>query len=109
MAEPDAGAAAASTGRSPLADRVRAEMADFDDPTYASEFASVEHIEDNSVLVTDWARRVWYVQRDMNPLEPPVVLCNGRHAVPGSVLEQWSPALFSAPWLLMLMQVIHVE
>ncbi len=89
--------------------RIRREMAEFDHPSYSSEFTWVHHCSDNSVTVTLINGKTYIVTRCSDFLKPPTIhdlydLSSSPIDLSSSCAQDnYSPAYTSAKWLLMLL------
>ena len=93
-----------------IEERRRWELTQFFDADYASEWKCVVQKDNQTVEVQDLQGQPWTVVRDLQFLErPPKVFRNGIDVDPNQSFKgEWSPALTSTKWLLMMMQLTFV-
>jgi hypothetical protein len=82
--------------------RIEAEMNEFDDPVYASEFQDVIHVNDNTVRVTHTNGKVYEIHRNRDIIASPPNILNVNTNAKLDNCGVWYPSLTSLRWFLML-------
>lgn len=87
--------------RNTLVNRLIAEMSQFDEEDYKTEFSKVIHIDENTVSVSLINGKTYTVHRDLEFLQrAPTIRDENGNLIACDCA--WSPAFTSAKWLLML-------
>ncbi len=89
-------------------ERLKKEMDDFFDPAYSTEFKAVKKVDAYTVLIEMHDDSLWSLSRSLNFFDPPnlTLLHTKTDGSINKVIEefnsQWTSALSSSKWLLMI-------